>query len=340
MSSELIGDLEGFDPAAVDALGPGDIAALIERALDGADPHRASALQLLALVDPAGALLAAGRIVDEGTDSALLITALRAAGAAGDDAIPLLSAFAVAPDEAVALTAWATLTQIARSPELPALAELARQTSGVVAEQASFALTLIANRSGATGFEVPPPAETLEVDFMLPLSSIGSGPVSDEDFALLTRMPRAERYLVGFEQDHVTAIDCGGAHMLLATDADFVGDVIDVLMPSPALAGIVASRDRLGMSYSTRYLVISTPDGAGGLQFSVHTTGGTQVFFGVAEVTGSEATVPLRTVPYPGAVPVQITAAISGTTISFTEALSADQIAQSTPKLEMEADDA
>jgi hypothetical protein len=338
MSDHLIGDLEGFDPAAVDALGPGDIAALIERALDPADPGRASVLQLLAVVDPPGALLAAGRIAGEGAGSALLATALRAAGAARDDAIPLLSTFAVAPDETVALVAWGTLAQIARSTELPALTELAGQTSGVVAEEASFALTVIANRSGATGFEPPAPAELLDVDVTLPVSNISSGPVSDDDFALLARMPKRERYLVGLQQDHVSAIDCGGAHLLLATDADFVGDVVDVLMPSPALAAVVALRDRVGASYSVRYLVFTAPDGAGGLQVSVHQTTGTQVYFGVAEVSGSEAALTLRTAPYPGAVPVQLTAAVTGTTITFTEALAADQIAPSTPKLEMEPD--
>jgi hypothetical protein len=338
MPSNLIGDLEGFDPAALDALGPRDVAALADRALDDADPNRASALQLLALLDPEGTLAVAGRIVSEGASPALMATAIRAAGAAEDDAIPLLSAFAAAPDPAVALAAWATLAQIARSNDLPALEALAGQTSGIVAAQASFTLTVVANRSGATGFEVPMPADTLEVDLMLPLASIDSGPVSGDDFALLARMPRRERYLVGLDQDHVTAIDCGGAHMLLVTDADFLGALVDVLLPSPALAGIVVLRDRTGTSYSVRYLVITSPDGAGGLLVSVHQTGGTQVYFGAAEVTGSEATLTLRTVAHPGAVPIQVTAVVAGTGISFAEAHSSQLVAMATPKLDLEAD--
>ena len=35
---DLIGDLAGFDAAAIDALGPDDVAALAGRALDPADP--------------------------------------------------------------------------------------------------------------------------------------------------------------------------------------------------------------------------------------------------------------------------------------------------------------
>jgi hypothetical protein len=337
---DLIGDLAGFDPAVIDALGPDDVAALAGRALDPADPHRASALQILALVDPAGALAAAGQVVAEGVSSALMATAIRAAGAAEEAAVPLVMALAASPDDAVALAAWVTLAQIAGSDALPALQLVAAQTSGVVGEQAAFTLSVIAYRAGLTGFEVPVPAATLDVDIMLPLLSVNSGPVDDDDFALLTRMPRAERYKVGLDRDHITTIDCNGAHMLLATDADFVGALVDVLLPSPSLAGIVLLRDEARTSYSLRYLVLTWPDDAGGLLVSLHQPSGTQVYFSRAELSNSTVTMTLRTVEHPGAVPVQITTAIVGTSISFTEAFSSELVAFSTPKLEPDIDEA
>jgi hypothetical protein len=162
--------------------------------------------------------------------------------------------------------------------------------------------------------------------------------VDDDDFALLARMPRPERYKVGLDKEHVAAINCDGAHMLMATDADFPGALVDVLLPSPSLAGIVALRDKAGTSYSVRYLVLTSPDGVGGLLVSLHQPSGTQVYFGTAEVSGSEATLRLRTVEHPGAVPVQITAAIAGTSGSFTEAFASELVANSTPKLELDVD--
>jgi hypothetical protein len=337
---ELILAKEGFDPDVVAALDANDRADALSRALDINDPNRVRAIEILAPLDPANAVQAAAQLLAQGGDPAQQAAAIDAVIDAGALATPVAMTGAASGDPFVALAAWTTLQHTATNLELDALAPLAQQASGVVSEQASFAQAVIAYRAGLSGFELPVPAanELLSVDPNLEVLAIGSAAVDDIDFAKLARRSSAALYNLSLNPQVTTAIDCDGAHMLLAVDTSVLSGLPDRLMQAPALAGLIAVVDPFGVSYSVRHLVMTWPGAGGGFNVAVCEPGGAQVHFGTGTAAAGQATVALQSVVRPGAVPVDVAIVASSGGVAFTQAVSAADVSASAPKLGLEPD--
>ncbi|MFJ4094096.1 hypothetical protein ACIPYS_21155 [Kitasatospora sp. NPDC089913] len=306
----------GLDSELLVVLDDADRAGLLDRALTAGGPDRVRAMTLLARLDPGpdGPLArAVGLALEEGDpDPFVVAAAVSLAACLGNDAVPVVQAVAASGDPVVALAAWQTLQQIAKSESLDALSALAPPPGDVVGDQAAFALSVIAYRAGSTGFELAPPDETelraIEQNEQA-VTVISTTPPTAVDFELLTRLTHGELYLMSPEPSATLAIDCGGDHMLLCIDPDIQSSLPDTLFQGPALAGLVALLDEDGPSYSVRYLALTAADGSDGVHVLLCTPGGAPVYYGHpdgGEIADGTVTFPLFAVERPGVGPIAL----------------------------------
>ncbi|MEU5421685.1 hypothetical protein ACFY1P_34775 [Streptomyces sp. NPDC001407] len=322
---QLIASKDGLDPALLAALDDNDRADLLNRALAADDPNRMRAMSFLSLIDPSpdGVLAqAVGRAVTDG-DPFVVAGALSLAACLGNSAVPLVQGAASNGEPLIALSAWATLEQIAKSDVLDALHQLAPSPGDVVGDQAAFALSVIAYRGGQTGFELTPPADSairaIEAGQQA-VSAITSSAPTDDDFALLAKLTAGELYLISPEQRATVAIDCG-EHLLLCIDPTVLDGLPNSVVQAPALAGLVADQNLDGTRYGVRYLVLTWPDGSSGVHVLLCDPSGAQAYYGhpaASDITDGTATFPLFAVDRPGAgsVAVTVTASASGVSLS------------------------
>ncbi|WP_369185227.1 hypothetical protein [Streptomyces sp. Y1] len=320
---QLMASRDTLDPALLSALDDDDRTDLLNRALAADDPNRMRAMAFLSLTDPSpdGALAqAVGRAVTD-SDPFVVAGALALAACLGSGAVPLVQGAVSNGESLVALSAWATLEQIATSDVLDALHQLAPSPGDEVGDQAAFALTVIAHRGGQTGFEPTPPADSdlRAIPAGQAASAITPSAPADDDFALLTRLTAGELYLISPEQRATVAIDCG-EHLLLALDPAFLDGLPNSVLQAPALAGLVADLDRSGTSYGVRHLVLTWPDGSNGAHVLLCDPGGTPAYYGhpaESDFSDGTATFALSAVDRPGAGPiaVTVTAATSGVSL-------------------------
>ncbi|MGA5822892.1 hypothetical protein ACPC54_34150 [Kitasatospora sp. NPDC094028] len=310
---QLMAARDTLDAALLAALGDDDRTDLLNRALAADDPNRMRAMAFLSLTDPSpdGALAqAVGRAVTD-SDPLVVAGALALAACLGNGAVPLVQGAVSNSEPLIALSAWATLEQIAKADVLDALHQLAPSPGDVVGDQAAFALTVIAHRGGQTGFEPTPPADSAlrAIPAGQATSAITASAPTDEDFALLGKLTAGELYLIGPEQRATVAIDCG-EHLLLALDPAVLDGLPNSVLQGPALAGLVAERDQDGTSYGVRHLVLTWPDGSNGAHVLLCDADGTPAYYGhpaASDITDGTATFPLSAVDRPGAGPIAVT---------------------------------
>ncbi|MBP0455119.1 hypothetical protein J5Y04_37225 [Kitasatospora sp. RG8] len=321
---QLLGTVDGLDPALLTSLDDADRGDLLSRALSADDPDRPRAMALLARADPSpdGPLAQAVQQAVTDADPFVAAAGLSLAACLGNGAVPVVQGAASSADPVTALTAWGTLQQIARSDVLDDLRQLAPPPGDAVGDQAAFALSVIASRAGLTGFELTPPDETAirAIDpGAQPLSPITASAPTDDDFALLRTLTEGELYLMSPAQRASLAIDCG-EHLLLCIDPDIQDGLPDTLLQAPALAGLVAVRDQTETSYSVRHLVLTQPDGAGSIHVLLCDPGGAQAFYGpnrAVQIADGTVTFPLFAVDGPGVGPIALTVTASTAGVSL-----------------------
>ncbi|HWN72909.1 MAG TPA: hypothetical protein VNN15_03765, partial [Solirubrobacterales bacterium] len=202
--------------------------------------------------------------------------------------------------------------------------------------------SVIAYRAGVAGNELPVPSnEELLTVGEEETFSLSQSEVSEEDFEKLELLPSGELYLVNPTTASTSTIDCGENHMLLCLDSGVQESIPSLLLQGPTLAGVVAQLDSLGVGYSVRYLVMTWPDGEGGLNLALHHHDGGQAYYGYAggeEISAEEVSINyFYALDRPGAERVALTLSASATGVSLGgDLLSAAEI--SGERLEPEAD--
>jgi hypothetical protein len=323
----LIATKDDFDRALLGALDDADRADALNRALDPNDTNRVRALGILSASDPSpggtfssavGQLLSAAQ-----GDSFDIAAVIGSAAVLGASAVPVVQSAASSADPVVALSAWRTLQQVAPGDSLSGLVQVAPQPGDAVGDQAAFALAVIAYRARTSGHELPVPddshiraipqgAETVSISATAP---------TDDDFNLLSQCPAAELYGLAPAQGGTVAIDCGDDHMLVCLDPTVQAALPATLLDSPALAGTIALRDPLATSYSTRYLTLTWPDGAGGINLGIFQPDGAQIYRGHAtgqDIGNSQVNFPLFALDPPGVTPISLTVVADVNGMSFT----------------------
>jgi hypothetical protein len=343
---QLIATKDTFDQALVGALDDADRADALTRALDPNDTNRVRALGILSASDPSpggtfsqavSQLLAAAQ-----GDSFDIAAVIGSAAVLGGAAVPIIRTAASSTDPVVALSAWRTLQQVAPGDTLAGLEQIAPQPGNAVGDQAAFALAVIAYRARTSGHELPVPYDThiRAIPQDAETVSIAAAAPTDDDFNLLSLCPTAELYGLAPARDAPVAIDCGDDHMLMFLDPTVQAAIPATLVNAPALAGIIALRDPLGTSYSTRYLALTWPDGGGGINLGIFQPDGAHIYRGHAtgqDIGNSQVSFPLFALDPPGVTPISLMAVASVNGISFT----GDQVSMAqigTDRLDPDAD--
>ncbi|MET9735120.1 hypothetical protein ABZZ79_32105 [Streptomyces sp. NPDC006458] len=323
----LLASKDGVDSSLLAALDADDLADAMGRALARDDEHRVRALGILSLIDPTPlgplAQVVGQLLAEPDPDPFTIAAALGQAAVMGPDAVPMVQAAAASGEPVIALAAWRTLQQVATSESLDALTQTAPPAGDVVGDQAAFALSVIAYRAGLSGFELTPaddsrivaiPADEDEVFF------IDTSTPTEEDFALLSRVPAGELYLVRPERQGMLAIECASERLLLCIDSDIQMGMPDTFLQGPSLAGVITTLAPLGTNYSVRYLVLTWPDGTGGFHVMLCQPNGVQAYYGHAgsdEISEGTATFGLFTVDRPGACPISLTPSVNSSGVTL-----------------------
>ena len=324
---QLIATKDVFDRALLAALDDSDRADALNRANDPNDPNRLRALGILAASDSSsggsfaqvlGQMLSAGQL-----DSFDVAAAIGSAAVLGNAAVPVIQNAAASADPVIAVSAWRTLQQVATGDSLSTLQQNAPAPGTVVGDQAAFALAVIAYRARVSGHElaVPDDSHLRTIPQGVETVSISTAAPTTEDFNLLAQCFSGELYLLAPANGGTIAIDCGEDHMLAALEPTMQASIPVTLLNAPALTAIVALRDPFGSGYSTRWLVLTWPDGASGVNLGVFQPDGTQIYRGHAtagEISNVDASFPLFALDPPGVTPISLTVVVNANGISFT----------------------
>lgn len=332
---QLIETKDAFDRAVLAALDDTDRADALNRAVDPNDANRLRALGILAASDPSSGgtfAQAVSQILNAGqVDSFDIAAAIGSAVVLGSDATPLIQGAAGSSDPVIAVSAWRTLQQVAPGVSLSALEQSAPQPGTVVGDQAAFTLAVIAYRARISGHELPVPDDThlRAIPQGAQTASINVTAPADDDFNLLTLCPSGELYGLAPAMGATVAIDCGEDHMLACLDPTIQATIPATLLTAPALAGIVALLDPLGTGYSTRWLALTWPDGAGGVNLGLFQPDGAQIYRGNvagADIGNTDVSFALMALDPPGVAPVSLTIVASPNGLSS----NGDQISSAT----------
>jgi hypothetical protein len=209
-------------------------------------------------------------------------------------------------DEQILSAVLIALGRIGDERALALVIRAAGHATGAAAKQARFARMLIEHRLGAaTG-------ETVALD-QPPLAPRGT---SARPFELLRPSPAelasALRSLARepFGIDYAPRghqIRCGRRVWMLLFNAEWV-DHPRSLIERKWLAGVVASRSDENRDYSVRFLILTSPAGAGRVRIGGLTTLGDPVFSGDALVGGDATEFSVTALSRPGAFPFRLEA--------------------------------
>ena len=210
-------------------------------------------------------------------------------------------------DQSTLAAVFTALGRIGPQTALAAIVQARRRARGLARARADFAATLIAHRYGLPGHVVTPPSSK---EF-LPVPS-GAGRtfrVTRADAAeaeLGLRSLGLEPVGVDLSGRDVYRLRCDGNAWLLLLSADLSEEGAAWLMGRKAVAAVVASRQEATGTYSTRYLVLTSPvRGSRWAAVTVHRGTGELAFAGEATVEGDEVEFSVRAVKVQGAFPLR-----------------------------------
>lgn len=331
----LLGTKDGVGRSSINSLGLDDVADLAARAANPMSedwPRALTALALFALkneevsatITPlVDQILSAG-----GLSARQRATIVALAGPAHANALNFLLAATEDADSDVAFTAWQSLQMVARSSDLAQLQEAAPPAGDTVGNLAQFTMSVIAYRAGHTGRELP----TFDDSYIVgvpgdeaELYSISQSATTEEDFALISALSNAERYLVRATIQTTTTIKCGDQKLLVCLDPETLEASPNTLVQAPAMPAVIATVSPMGASAAVKYLVLTHPDGEGGFWLGAYLRNGTKIYQGHARaenITEMLASFSLWAMERPGVRPIALVIEAGATGIQ----LQSDQV--------------
>jgi hypothetical protein len=233
---------------------------------------------------------------------------VRAAGAtwlsrvhASDAEASLIEAFGVETAPAVRHKIVAGLARVGSAASLEALSSALEQGDPNLAEHARFAQSVVAYRSGITGYEMPviPEAERLPALAAEPVAALVV-PAQSEIAQLFIDEVGSDGYGVAID-GRVTLLGCERREFVVGIDVSLRGNPVDALS-QPTIAGVIGLRAESDGSIHTSMLIMSTPAAASRVHISVNRVTGRGMYFGTGEVEGEQVRFSLDALPAPGAL--------------------------------------
>jgi hypothetical protein len=326
-----------LDQTTLEALEPTDLEELRSMALGRRDsPSRIRAMDALV----ASAFPEAPEVLGEVLGAPSEDVSLRAAAAAqlGRLAPPeaediLLNNLPTATDLVLRVRIAEALAKAGSVHSIDMLQELAREDpEATVRRQASFSSSIIAYRSGLSGYEIPVPSatEVLELD---PDNSLAFtiGPASVEETRATLSSLGTDTYGLTLSDEVGYRIECGPTRMFLTLAADFVRrrrNVRGVGMKRYMLPGLIAQRSPVNGDMSVRMLLFSWPADDDHFHLAVHRTGGNQLLYGSGVTDGDAAEFELNSIRGRGNMAVLLRGRLQRSAVFFTDALSSPTIVE------------
>jgi HEAT repeats len=302
--AEILRSQHRVGPQTIRALGGGDAAELVAIARGTTHPEfRVKAMSALAEADsPEAASMFREALLDRAADETV-----RAAGATWlsrgrtpDAEASLIEALGVEPTPVVRHKIVAGLARVGRAASLEALSAVLEPGDPDLAEHARFAQSVVAYRSGVTGYEMPvvPEAERLPAPAAEPIPALAVSAQSDIA-QRFTDEVGSDGYGVSLD-GRSTLLGCERREFVVGVDASLRGDLAGALS-RPMIAGVIGLRAESDGSIHTSMLIMSTPAAASRVHLSVNRVTGRGMYFGTGEIDGEQVRFSLDALPAPGA---------------------------------------
>lgn len=224
----------------------------------------------------------------------------------------------------------ATIVQVlGRVGGATALREVDRvynQSTGFTRNQAEFAAALIAYRHNLSGHELafPNTNELLALPVNVPTQSTHVSLASDSEASLTLKYLAEEPFGIDLSRRSLHQIKCQPRDWMLALNEEFSGsESAEQLQKRKALVGLLALKSLELDSYSTAYMVLTTPQSNGQIQILLKTINGQTGFAGVADIERNEIRFSVQSIRKPGAVAVSFKAVYANGRLTNIEAQSA-----------------
>ncbi len=317
-----------IDPAAVHALQRDDIAA-IRAMVQGREktPHRIRALDIFATLHPADMLDVLNEVLRNPQEDPAVraVAAAHAARFGGPDAEQmLLRSLAAATDSTLRTHIAAELARVGTQQSTETLRRLLQDPEASVRRQATFALTVIAHRTGLGGFEVPapPPSELLApTRSMVPFTVQQT---TANDLRAAVDAIAGDTYGVRVVPTVGFSMKCGPNLFVLFLDSEHLrGGLARLVARRPLILGLLAARSPAHHSYFVTRLILAGPRGDGRVYVSMHATDGTLTQYGTGRAEGDTAEFSLRSTWIRGNVALELSARVHGSEVTFSDARTA-----------------
>ncbi len=271
-------------------------------------------------------------------------------------------------DEYVLAGVMLALGRIGDRNALEAISRVKESATGLAASQAEFAAALISHRLGLEGNDLPIPNSSEYLDLpSSAASSFQVTQVGETGVhlilaairrhlrslieAILGRLPSklaelwclreteaevclrslaTQPFGIQYAEDSLYQIQCGQNNWMLVFNQEFANqDAVQKLRTQKAFPGIIATKNEETGSYSTAFLLLTSPaDQPNRLNILIHRATGELVFGGTAQVEESKAEFLIRSIPRPGAFPVDIEGTFEGGKVELKTALSGTVVLQ------------
>lgn len=251
----------------------------------------------------------------------------------------LLAAAKTVNDPTTLIGVVKSLGRVGDERALPLLERLRDRDERPLAEQASFAASLLSYRLGLPGNDLPvpsefekmPPSNQRSIQFVRPepeeverfFSSLGNEP-----------------YDIELSRESLRQVLCTGAVWMLALNQAFdMEDPLAILRKRKSVVGLLASRNPEKGSYSVGFLLLASPaQGRDHADFLIHRSTGDQAWAGVITSGGQgEATFAIHTAGRIGIVPIEMEGIWAGNgKLELTRAVSALRVTEKMQPIPLE----
>lgn len=288
------------------------------------EADRQKAITLLALTRPQQSLPILREILASPHEDPQIriITAYQIAQIGEESEAALLETLPTARDQQLQIAIIQSLARVGSQRAIENLKEFSPGYELSVQRLAQFSQTVIAYRLGITGYELPQPEKMLEGDPQQRVDVTILQASAEEMGNIQPWLEKGAAFNLELSQSLNYRIDCGQRHLALVFERSLEEDVLARLNERNRLAGLVASRAETDGSYSTRYLVFTTPKSRSELSIAVHRTDGQPAYAGSTKRNRSILSFELRAVAVRGASPTLIRGSVSSEGVTFEEAWS------------------
>ncbi len=241
------------------------------------------------------------------------------------EAVEILLKNSQTQDQRVLASVMKGLGRIGNERTLAAISSVRARATGLAASQAEFAAALISHRLGLAGndLKIPNSSEYLQIPGKAArLMQVAKA--SDAEAGVCLQSLATQPFGIEYAENSLYQIQCGRNNWMLVFNREFTHqESVQTWQTHKAFPGVIATKNEETGSYSTAFLLLTSPAAQPNLlNILIHRATGEQIFSGTGQVEGSKTEFSIRSIPRPGAFPVNIEGTFEGGQVELKTALS------------------